>query len=78
MRPKAFASQRATQITTTTLRIDLMDAAMGMKRFTIHRRIPTTIRTPRSWSNGMIVNLPVELLLQPNRVLLNCHDAHVG
>ena len=39
MSPKAFASQKTTQQTTTTFKMDLMDDAMGMKRFTSHSRI---------------------------------------
>jgi hypothetical protein len=33
---------------------DLMVPCMGMKRFTSHKRRPTTIRTSTTWSNGMI------------------------
>jgi hypothetical protein len=65
MNPKAFASQKTTQQTTTTFNMDLMDLAMGMKWFTSHRRIPTTIRTPTSCSNGMIFNLPFSVVALP-------------
>ncbi len=34
-------------MTTTAFKMDLMLPAMGMKRFTNHRRTPTTIRANR-------------------------------
>jgi len=40
-------------MTTTAFRIDLMELAIGMKLFTNHRRIPTTIRATRIGSNGI-------------------------
>jgi hypothetical protein len=43
--PKEFRIHRTTAITTTPFNIDLMDPCMGMKRFTSHRRTPTTTRT---------------------------------
>src|SRR5271157_3641499 len=42
-------------MTTTAFRIDLMELAIGMKLFTSHRRIPTTIRATRIGSNGMFL-----------------------
>jgi hypothetical protein len=41
-------------MTTTKLRMDLMLPAMGMKRFTSHNRMPTTIRTATRLIRGMI------------------------
>jgi hypothetical protein len=46
--PKTFSSHRTTAMTTTPFKIDLMDPCMGMKRFTSHKRTPTTMRTSRS------------------------------
>jgi hypothetical protein len=46
--PKTLRSQRTTQITTTAFKIDLILPAMGMKRFTNHRRTPTTIRAMKT------------------------------
>jgi hypothetical protein len=43
--PKTFRIHRTTAITTTPFKIDLMEPCMGMKRFTSHRRTPTTMRT---------------------------------
>jgi len=46
-------------MTTTALRIDLMLPAMGMKRFTSHRRTPTTIRAKRICMRGILFYLSV-------------------
>jgi hypothetical protein len=43
--PNKFRSHRTTAMTTTPLRIDLIDACIGIKRFTSHSRTPTTMRT---------------------------------
>src|ERR1022692_2246213 len=51
---KKLSSHNTTVITTTAFRIDLMELAIGMKRFTSHRRTPTTIRVMTTWSNGML------------------------
>jgi len=42
--PNTLRSHNTTPITTTAFKIDLMLPAMGMKRFTSHKRTPTTIR----------------------------------
>jgi hypothetical protein len=42
--PNTFRSHNTTPITTTPLSMDLMLPAIGMKRFTSHRRNPTMIR----------------------------------
>jgi len=44
---------KTTEMTTTALRIDLMVACIGMKRFTSHRTTPTTIKISTSWTSGM-------------------------
>jgi hypothetical protein len=41
--PNTLRSHNTTPITTTAFKIDLMLPAMGMKRFTSHKRTPTTI-----------------------------------
>jgi len=46
--PKMFMSHNTTPMTTTAFKIDLMLPAMGMKRFTNHRRTPIVIRTNRT------------------------------
>jgi hypothetical protein len=46
--PETFRIHRTTPMTTTPFKIDLMDPCMGMKRFTSHRRTPTTTRTSSS------------------------------
>jgi hypothetical protein len=45
--PNTFKSHNTTPMITTAFKIDLMLPAMGMKRFTSHRRMPTTIRVSR-------------------------------
>src|SRR5579859_366018 len=53
--PKIFRSQSTTPMTTTPFKIDLMLPAMGMKRFTSHKRKPTTMRTRRTLRIGIVV-----------------------
>jgi hypothetical protein len=43
--PNTFRSHKTTTMTTTAFRIDLMELAMGTKRFTSQSRTPTTTRT---------------------------------
>jgi hypothetical protein len=57
--PKTFRSHKTTMMTTTALRIDFMDPAMGMKLFTSQRRTPTTTRVIRTLSKGMMDYLSV-------------------
>jgi hypothetical protein len=45
MTPKTFKSHTTTPITTTALKIDLIDPAIGMKLLTSHNRTPTMIKT---------------------------------
>jgi hypothetical protein len=46
-KPKTLRSHKTTQITTTAFKIDLMLAAIGMKRFTNQSSTPTTIRAKK-------------------------------
>ena len=53
--PTTRNTQIPTATTTTTLRIVLILPAMGIKRFTSHRRKPTTIRANKMLRSGIIV-----------------------
>ena len=56
--PSTLNTHRTTPITTTAFRIDLIELAIGMKRFTSHKRIPTTISVTITRSNGILYYLP--------------------
>src|SRR5580692_4138022 len=55
-RPNAFKSQTTTRIITSAFKIDLIDAAIGMKVFTIQRRTPTTIKVRSTGSKGILTS----------------------
>ena len=61
MRPKAFNNYNTTQMTTTEFEILLMVPCIGMKRFTGHSRMPTTIRTSRICMRAILFFLSVHL-----------------
>jgi hypothetical protein len=51
--PKAFNSHKTTPMTTTILKIDLILLSMGIKRLTIHRTTPITIRINNTFIKGI-------------------------
>jgi hypothetical protein len=55
--PKTFSNHRTTAITTTALRIDLIEAAMGINRLTSQSKTPTTINVRIMLIKG-IADLP--------------------
>src|SRR5665213_2979551 len=54
--PKTFSSHTTTQITTTALRIDLIEPAIGMNEFTSHSSTPTTISTNNTCTSGIFIS----------------------
>jgi hypothetical protein len=45
--PNTLRSHNTTPMTTTAFKIDLILPAMGMNRFTSHKRTPTTMRVSK-------------------------------